>query len=237
MDDVPSWKEDGGSECTVSEQLDTEQRKQLEVLLQNYQDVFKRKPGKTKAIKHFIHTADSRPVKQRPYRLPHAYWEEVKQELREMLAEGVIEPSQSDWASPIVLVRKKDGSIRLCVDYRKLNAQSRTDAYPMPRIEDILDRVGKAKFITTLDLTRGYWQVPVADEDRHKTAFTSPFGLYQFCVMPFGLNRTPATFQRLMNEVVRDMEKFAHAYLDDLVVFSDSWTEHLDHLETILKKL
>ena len=107
----------------------------------------------------------------------------------------------------------------------------------MPRIEDILDQVGKAKFITTLDLARGYWQVPVADEDRYKTAFTSPFGLYQFCVMPFGLNGAPATFQHLMNEVVRDMEKFAHACLDDLVVFSDSWTEHLDHLETILEKL
>ena len=131
-------------------------------------------------------------MKQCPYRLPHAYWEEVKQELKAMLAEGVIEPSQSDWASPIVLVRKKDGSIRLCVDYRKLNAQSKVDAYPMPRIEDILDRVGKANFITTLDLAQGYWQVPVADEDRHKTAFTSRFGLYQFCVMPYGLNGAPA---------------------------------------------
>ena len=107
----------------------------------------------------------------------------------------------------------------------------------MPRIEDILNRVGKAKFITTLDLARGYWQVPVADEDIHKTAFTSPFGLHQFCVMPFRLNGEPTTFQHLMNEVVRDMEKFAHAYLDDLVVFSDSWTEHLDHLETIPEKL
>ena len=146
-------------------------------------------------------------MKQRPYRLPHAYWEEVKQELKAMLAEGVIEPSQSDWASPIVLVRKKDGSIRLCVDYRKLNAQSKVDAYPMPRIEDILDRVGKANFITTLDLARGYWQVPVADEDRHKTAFTSRLGLYQFCVMPFGLNGPPLHLQRLMNGV-RDLEKF-----------------------------
>ena len=94
---------------------------------------------------------------------------------REMLAEGVIEPSQSDWASPIVLVKKKDGSICLFVYYRKLNAQTRTDVYPMPRIEDILDRVVKAKFITILDLTRGYWQVPVADKDRHKMTFTSPF--------------------------------------------------------------
>ena len=107
----------------------------------------------------------------------------------------------------------------------------------MPRIEDILDRVGKANFITTLDLARGYWQVPVADEDTHKTAFTSPFGLYQFCVMAFRLNGASASFQRLMNEVVRDLEKFAHAYLDDLVVFSDTWTEHLIHLETILEKL
>ena len=109
--------------------------------------------------------------------------------------------------------------------------------YPMPRIEDILDRVGKANFITTLDLARGYWQVLVADEDTHKTAFTSPCGLYQFCVMAFGLNGASASFQRLMNEVVRDLEKLAHAYLDDLVVFSDTWTEHLIHLETILEKL
>ena len=236
LDDVPSWREDDGSKCVIGK-LATEQRKQLEGLLRKYQEVFKNKPGKTKAIKHFIHTTDSKPVKQRPYRLPHAYWEEVKQELKDILAEGVIEPSQSDWASPIVLVRKKDNSIRLCVDYRKLNAQSRIDAYPMPRIEDILDKVGKAKFITTLDLARGYWQVPVADEDRHKTAFTSPFGLYQFCVMPFGLNGAPATFQRLMNEVVRDMENFAQAYLDDLVIFSDTWSEHLSHLQTVLERL
>ena len=130
---------------------------QLEVLLQKYQDLFKNKPGKTKAIKHFIHTAVSKPMKQHPYQLPHAYWEEVKQELREMLAEGVIEPSQSEWVSPIVLVIKKDGSIRVYVNYRKLNALSRTDTYPIPRIEDILDRVSKAKFIATLDLSHGYW--------------------------------------------------------------------------------
>ena len=107
----------------------------------------------------------------------------------------------------------------------------------MPRIEDILDQVGKANFITTLDLARGHWQVPVADEDTHKTVFTSRFGLYQFCVMPFRPNGASATFQRLMNEVVRDLEKFVYTYLDDLVVFSETWTEHLIHLETILEKL
>ena len=123
----------------MSEKLTTEQRKQLEVLLKKFQDVLQKKPGKTKAIQHFICTTKNNPVRQQPYCLPHAYWEEVKQEVKDMLAEGVIEPSQSDWASPIILVRKKDGSMCLCVDYRKLNAQTRTDAYPMPRIEDILD--------------------------------------------------------------------------------------------------
>ena len=119
-------------------------------------------------------------MKQCPYRLPLAYWEVIKQELKDMLAEEVIQPSQSDWVSPIVLVRKKDNSVRLCVEYLKLHAQYRIDAYPMPKIEEILDKVGKAKFITTLDLARGYWQVPVGDHDRHKTAFTSSFGLYNF---------------------------------------------------------
>ena len=119
--------------------------------------MFKSKPRKIKAIKHYIiHTADSRSVKQYPYQLPHAYWEEVKQELREMLIKAVIGPYQSEWVSPMIVVREKDSSICLCVNYRKLNAQSRTDAYPMPRIEDILDQVGKAKFITTLALTHGY---------------------------------------------------------------------------------
>ena len=129
LDDIPSRKENFDSRIKINGELSTKQREQLEVLMQKYQDVFKSKPGKTNAIKHFIHTSDSSPVKQCPYRLPHAYWEEVKQELKAMLADGVIEPSQCDWASPIVLIRKKDGSIRLCVDYRKLNAQSKVDTY------------------------------------------------------------------------------------------------------------
>ena len=107
----------------------------------------------------------------------------------------------------------------------------------MPRIEDILDQVGSAKFIPTLNLTRGYWKVTFTKEDRHKTAFTSPFGLYQFSVMLFGLNGVPATFRRLMNEVIRDMEKFAHVHLNDLVIFSDTWEEHLVYLEAMLGKL
>ena len=154
-----------------------------------------------------------------------------------MLENGIIEPSCSEWSSPIVLVKKKDGSLRLCVDYRKLNQVSQMDAYPMPRVDELIDHVGRAKFILTLDLTRGYWQVPVATDDRPKTAFTTPFGLFQFNVMPFGLQGAPATFQRLMDQVIRGLGEFLAAYLDDLIVFSETWTEHLQHIRAILQRL
>ena len=104
----------------------------------------------------------------------------MRKEIDEMLAAGVIEPSNSEWAAPMVLVDKKDGIMRMCVDYRRLNAVSLSDAYPMPRVEDLIDGLGRAKFITTLDLSRGYWQVPVAKGVKHLTVFTTPFGLYQF---------------------------------------------------------
>ena len=107
----------------------------------------------------------------------------------------------------------------------------------MPRIDDLIDRLGKAKFITTLDLTRGYWQMPVTAEDQHKTAFVTPFGLFQFKVMPFGLNGAPASFQRMMDRVVDDLQDFAAAYLDDLIIYSTTWEEHLEHVRIVLRKL
>ena len=154
-----------------------------------------------------------------------------------MKASGVIEPSTSDWAAPIVVVRKKDGGIRLCVDFRRLNSVSRMDAYPMPRIDELLDQIGKARYITTLDLTRGYWQVPVAVDARPKTAFTTPLGLYQFKVMPFGLSGAPATFQRLMDQLLQGLDGSVAAYLDDIVVYSNSWEEHKGHIRTMLARL
>ena len=154
-----------------------------------------------------------------------------------MLEEGVIEPCVSEWASPMVIIKKKDDTIRLCVDYRRLNAEMMMDAYPMPRVDDILDQVGQAKYITTLDLAKGYWQVPVAEEDRHKTAFITTKGLYQFKMMPFGLCGAPATFQRMMDEVIRGMSQFTSAYLDDLIVFSATWEDHLSHLRAVLDRL
>ena len=150
---------------------------------------------------------------------------------------GIIRPSTSEWASPIVLVPKKDGTLRMCVDYRKLNAVSEADAYPMPHIDELIDRLGGAKYISTLDLMRGYWQVPVAPESQAKTAFTTPFRLYDFTVMPFGLQGAPATFQRLIDSLLRGVGDYAAVYLDDLVVYSGEWEEHLTHLRAVLERL
>ena len=172
-------------------------------------------------IEHAIETGSPQPMRLPPFRLPHAYCQAVKDELEEMISSEIIEPAASEWSVPIVLVKKGDGSLRLCVDYRQLNQVSVSDAYPMPRVDDLIDRVGKSTYISTLDLTRGYWQVPVAPKGQPKTAFPTPFGLYQFNTMPFGLKGAPATFQRLMDHVIHGLD-IAAAYLDDLIIFSES---------------
>ena len=237
-DEIVLWKDDPvPQELSVSEKLSRSQLEELQSLLGEYQDVLRGTPGKTTMAEHAIDTGDSQPVRLHPYRVPHAYRGEVERQVHEMLEEGVIEPSASDWAAPIVLVRKKDGTLRFCVDYRKLNSQSKVDPYPMPRVDELIDRLGCAKFLTTLDLARGYWQVPMVPGSREKTAFVTEQGLFQFTVMPFGLQGAPATFQRMMDRLIAGMGGFCAAYLDDLVVYSESWEEHLQHLGRVLSCL
>ena len=152
-----------------------------------------------------------------------------------MLNNGVIEPSTSPWASPVVLVKKADGSTRFCVDYHRLNSCTVMDAHPLPRIDDTIDQLGGAKFFSTLDLQSGYWQVPMSEESRPKTAFTIPVGLFHFTRMPFGLINAPATFQRLMNTVLQGLNfEICLIYLDDVIVFSHSFAEHLERLRLVL---
>ena len=220
----------------LGEQLSGEQREQLQQLITEFPGVWSGIPGRTDQTEHRVETGNASPVRLPPYRLPHAFRVEVQKEVDEMLKSGVIEPSTSEWSAPIVPVRKKDGSLRLCIDYRRLNSISKADAYPMPRVDDLIDRLGKAKYISTLDLAKGYWQVPVAKESRPKTAFSTPFGLFQFNVMPFGLRGAPATFQRLMDQVVAGLDATS-SYIDDLVIYSDSWEEHVEHLRQVFKRL
>ncbi|KRY06472.1 Transposon Ty3-I Gag-Pol polyprotein, partial [Trichinella patagoniensis] len=161
--------------------------------------------GRTSLVQLRIETGGAQPVKLLPRRLPQAQRETVDRLIREMLHAGVIEPASGPWSSPVVLVRKKDGSPRFCVDYRRLNAVTRVDAQPIPRIDDTLDALAGAKWFNTLDLASGYWQVEVAEEDREKTAFSTPLVRFQFRVMPFGLCNAPATFQRLMEKALRGL--------------------------------
>ena len=233
-DRIPAWSDDEEEQMTQYEMekgLNDTQQQELCTLLESFPEVLRNAPGKTSLIEHNIHVPESTPpVHQSPYRIPYAYRAMVQEELSSMLKAGIIEPSSSEWASPMVLVPKKDGSIRMCVDFRRLNSVTQVDPYPMPRVDELLDHIGKARYITTLDLTRGYWQVPVALSVRPLTAFITPSGVFQFRVMPFGLNGAPATFQRLMDRLLSGLEKFSAAYLDDVVIFSDSWKDHLEHL-------
>lgn len=199
--------------------------------------LFQERPGYTTLVEHPIPLKDTTPLRQRMYRVPERLLPHLKAEVEEMLAMGVIERSTSEWSNPIVLVPKKDGTMRFCIDFRRVNAQSKFDAYPMPRLEDLIERLGKATFITTLDLCKGYWQVPLTQEARPCTAFRTPQGLFQFVVMPFGLQGAPATFQRLMDSVLSGTDQYAAAYLDDIVVFSNSWEEHLRHLGDVLRRV
>ena len=217
--------------------LPSEWEVQLHSLAQEFPEVFTTMPGRTSLVEHSIHVGDAIPIRHKSYRIPYLKREVVREELDQMLQTGVIQPSTSPWASPIVLVQKKDGGVRFCVDYRKLNHVAKFDAYPIPRVEETFKQIGSAEIVSTLDLARGYWQIPMTAESREKTTFTTPFGLYEFRVMPFGLHNAPATFQRLMNHVLWGSGAFAGVYIDDIVVFSRSWEEHLGHLRDVFSRL
>ena len=154
-----------------------------------------------------------------------------------MLEAKVIERSQSPWSFPLVVVKKKDGSDRMCVDFRTLNKIVRPVSYPLPLIDDILSLLGNAKYFTALDLKSGYWQVQLDDDSKEKTAFACHRGLFQFNVMPFGLSNAPAVFQELMNIVLQGCEDFAMAYLDDVLIFSKDEKEHLQHIQIIFDRI
>ncbi len=141
-----------------------------------------------------------------------------------MLKLGIIEPSKSEWCHPVVLVPKKDGTIRFCIDFRYLNSVTKFDAYPTPRISDLTDRLGASKFLTTIDLSKGYWQIPLTQRSRELTAFKTSWGLFHFKVLAFGLHGAPASFQRLMDQVLQGLT-FTAAYLDNIVIYSETWEQ------------
>ena len=221
------------------------QKEQLVALLARYAHVFslmEGERGETDITMMQIETGDAIPRKQAVRGVPFAVRQELARQLTQMQERGVIQPSSSPWASLIVLVRKKDGTLRICVDYRYLNSVTKPDTFPLPRIDDLLDLLGCAKFFTTPDLAAGYWQIRVADESIEKTAFDSSPGLFDFRVMPFGLTNAPAVFQRLMQKVLSGLNpdggaSFVVVYIDDILIFSRTLEDHLDHIDQVLNRL
>ena len=191
--------------------------------------------GRTSILSHHIETGDVQPIRQHPRRVPLPHRGTVQDLLKDMLEKKVISPSKSPWASPIVLVKKKDGTTRFCVDYRRVNDVTRKDAYPIPRVDDTLDMLSGSAWFTTLDLKSGYWQVEVAEEHREKTAFCTQEGLFEFNVMPFRLCNAPATFQRLMNSILAGLQwTTCLVYIDDIIIVGRTFDEHLNNLQHVL---
>ncbi|KAL0196751.1 hypothetical protein M9458_005291, partial [Cirrhinus mrigala] len=194
--------------------------------------------GLAKGVEHHIRMSDSRPFRERSRRLAPADIEDVRRHLQELLTAGIIKESRSPYASPIVIARKKNGSIRMCIDYRTLNSRTIPDQYTTPRIEDALDCLSGSQWFSVLDLRSGYYQIAMAPEDKEKTAFICPLGFYQFERMPQGITGAPATFQRLMEKAVGDMNLLqVLVYLDDLIVFGRTLQEHESRLLKVLDRL
>ena len=216
--------------------LNEEKQSQLK-----YQSVFAKSSddlGFSDRIEHHIDTMGAEPIREPVRRLPLAKREIEREEVRKMLQKGVIEPSISPLSSNIVLVTKKNGSTRFCVDYRKLNAVTKKDSYPLPNISQCLDALAGSVYFSCMDINTGYWQVGVAKEDREKTAFATSMGLYQFVKMPFGLVAAPSEFCRLMGDIFRDIQWVeCLLYMDDIIVPAKTVEETLLRLEHVFQRL
>ena len=236
---VPSHLEDlyqsATQNCTQKEQ------ERVAETLARFADTFSKDEfdlGLTSLVEHSIDVGDHRPIKQPPRRVPLAFASEEENVIRQLEKQGIIRESNSPWASPICLVRKKSGKIRPCVDYRRLNEITKKDAFPLPRIQDCLDAVAGAKFLSTFDLTSGFHQIKIKESDIPKSAFCTKYGLYEYLTMPMGMTNSPAAFERLMEIVLRGLQwHTCLIYLDDILVFGASFEQHMERVDEVLTRI
>lgn len=214
-------------------------RARARAVLKRHEQLWSGHLGEIHEAKHYIDlTPGARPFRSQPYRAGPKQRELEAAEIRRMLAANVIRPSKSQWASPVLLVPKPDGSMRFCIDYRRLNALTVRDHYPIPRMDECLDSLGTAKVFSTLDANSGYWQMAVAEDSIDKTAFVSHSGFYEWTRMPFGLTNAPATFQRALDLILAGYKwHTCLVYLDDIIIFSNSVSDHIEHLNDVLTAL
>ena len=221
--------------------LELEEARQVAVLIDRYRNAFSEGEfdlGSCNLIPHEIKVTDQKPIRMPYRRIPPTQTQEVKQLLQDMLEQGIIKRSTSPYASPVVLVKKKSGALRLCIDYRQLNSLTVKDSFPLPRIDETLEAMGGAKYFSSLDLSHGYFQIQMDPASVVRTAFRVPWGLFEFQRMPQGLCNSPSTFQRVMELVFGDMNLTQLVlYLDDILVFSGTFADHLSRLEEVFRRL
>ena len=213
-----------------------DQQNELLRRLRKYSSVFSSVPGRTQLIEHDIDVGDAEPVKLPPYRVNPMKQALVEKELEYMLEHGLITRTYSQWSSPVTLQPKPDGKVRFCIDFRRVNALTKVDTYPLPRVDDSVDRIGSATFITKVDLVKGYWQVPLTERAKEIASFVANGAVYQCQVMPYGLRNAPATFQRLMDRVTDGLTHCV-VYIDDVVIYDTTWAEHLTNVEALFARL
>ena len=220
----------------INSDLPLDKQHQVKEILKQFPHTLSDIPGKTDVIKHKIRVTDNTPFRIKQYPIPVHAQDAVEKEIDNMIACDVIRPSDSPFCSPYTIVDKKCGNIRLCMDFRKLNSITVFDAEPIPTLPDLLLKLEGAKFFTRLDLTKGYFQIPLEEESRQLTAFQTSRGLYEFCYMPFGLNTASCSFQKCMRKTLGHL-KYVVFYFDDILIYSNTWDEHLVHIKTTLKTL
>ena len=224
-------------ERSISSSLGITDKHTLLNTLLEFPDVLNDGLGHTTVTTHKIETGKSPPIRQYSRRFPYYVREEVNRQVHDMLAQGIIQPRTSLWSSPIVLVKKKDGSYRFCIDYHKLSLITKNDANPLPRVDDLLDALNGYNNFSTLDLCSGHWQVSMRPGDREKTAFATPRGLYEILQMPYGLSTAPATFSRAINIVLSGLtHEICLCNFDDVIIFSKDIHDHCERLKPILQR-
>ncbi|GBN95052.1 Retrovirus-related Pol polyprotein from transposon 17.6 [Araneus ventricosus] len=221
----------------LRERLSDDQIGQLENLLVKYYRIFSNIPGKTNLVEHDIELICDKPIKHKPYRMTNRQNDLLKAEIGKMLKYNIIEPGASEFTSPMILVETPGREPRPCIDYRKLNEITRTQFYPIPNIEQRVETVAKARYITLIDLTKGYWQIPLSKRAQGIAAFATSWGVYRPLRMPFGLKNAPFYFSKMMNEILEGCDEYAIPYLDDIAIFSQTWDEHLKHLQDVLERI
>ena len=230
--------DDQYAEAKITGSVVTEDRqKDIEGWKHDYKDILTKEPGLTTLKEFRIDTGDHAPIQQRPYNTPQSLKDSIDKELEWLKMKGYIRASESPWTSPMVTVRKPDGTARLCVDFKAINQITEPIPFYMPRVEEVLESVGKSSIISKLDLTKGYYQVPMHPEDIKKTAFMCHQGRFEFLRMPFGVKNAPAVFQEMMQGLFRDCSTFCSPYMDDLIIFSSCWVDHVQHVRQVLDKL